>query len=325
MRDESVLAHISKLKKFDLNLLVIFELIFVTGSVKQAAETLSVTSPAISQALVKLRNFFGDPLFVRQGQNLSPTTIAVSLHAHLGETFGPLLNSITHLSEPQIKSRFVVYCSPYAAIRILPFVAKQIELHNFNCEILHISSDAVINNIDDILTYRKADFILDTNSYYSFSTVSEPFIFEDTVAVCRKGHPRLGKTLTKEQLQSERSTRLLVDSEVVRRTQTGLDDNLGDRDFFFSSSSIISLAAMVEYSDCVSFVSGWFAQKFCDTFDFRILETNFVPEKVCFYLTYNKSSLKNKDFTFLLSCFNACAQELSTSESGEVDVRYRPD
>ncbi|WP_372604028.1 LysR family transcriptional regulator [Actibacterium sp.] len=65
--------HISRT---DLNLFVVFEAIYSQGGVTRAAETLNLTQPTISHALGRLRDRMDDPLFVRHGQKLVPTSAA---------------------------------------------------------------------------------------------------------------------------------------------------------------------------------------------------------------------------------------------------------
>lgn len=65
-----------RLARFDLNLLQIFDAIHAKGGVSAAARHLNLSQPAISHALAKLRDAFGDPLFVRQGNRLVPTPAA---------------------------------------------------------------------------------------------------------------------------------------------------------------------------------------------------------------------------------------------------------
>ena len=59
------MANLYDLKKFDLNLLVIFECIYQHLSISKAAETLYITPSAVSQSLQRLRNQLNDPLFIR--------------------------------------------------------------------------------------------------------------------------------------------------------------------------------------------------------------------------------------------------------------------
>lgn len=71
------------LENFDLNLLMVFEAVYETGNVGQAAERLRLTQPALSHALARLRQHTGDDLFRRRGRRMAPTPRAEELSAPL--------------------------------------------------------------------------------------------------------------------------------------------------------------------------------------------------------------------------------------------------
>ena len=73
------MANLYDLKKFDLNLLVIFECIYQHLSISKAAESLYITPSAVSQSLQRLRAQFNDPLFIRSGKGIAPTTTGLNL------------------------------------------------------------------------------------------------------------------------------------------------------------------------------------------------------------------------------------------------------
>src|SRR5476651_1629771 len=106
MENRTILDKVKKLRKFDLNLLVVFEVVYTCKSGVKAAQILNVTPPSISQSLVRLRNYFADALFVRQGSGLTPTTVAVNLHEHLQGGFEQLLNSLDHFSDEEANRKF---------------------------------------------------------------------------------------------------------------------------------------------------------------------------------------------------------------------------
>lgn len=64
------------LHKFDLNFLTLFDALHRTRSVTGAARQLSLSQPATSSALGRMRKRFGDPLFVRTPQGMVPTPLA---------------------------------------------------------------------------------------------------------------------------------------------------------------------------------------------------------------------------------------------------------
>jgi len=68
---------------FDLNLVRAFIAIFETRSVTQAAERLGLTQPTMSHSLARLRDLYGDRLFARGGQGLTPSAVAERLYEQL--------------------------------------------------------------------------------------------------------------------------------------------------------------------------------------------------------------------------------------------------
>ena len=64
------------LLSLDLNLLLTFLVVFRERSVSGAAQHLRVTQPAVSGSLVRLREFFNDPLFLRRDRKMQPTAKA---------------------------------------------------------------------------------------------------------------------------------------------------------------------------------------------------------------------------------------------------------
>lgn len=73
----------SNIRTIDLNLLKVFDALLDEGSVTRAAARLSLTQPAVSGSLTRLREGFNDPLFVRTRRGIVPTTHALSLGAQV--------------------------------------------------------------------------------------------------------------------------------------------------------------------------------------------------------------------------------------------------
>ncbi|HUX25206.1 MAG TPA: LysR family transcriptional regulator [Burkholderiales bacterium] len=63
----------------DLNLLRAFDAIATAGSVTVAGARIGLSQPAMSNALARLRELFGDPLFVRTPRGMRPTPFAQQL------------------------------------------------------------------------------------------------------------------------------------------------------------------------------------------------------------------------------------------------------
>lgn len=84
------------LRRIDLNLLLIFEVLMRERSVSRAAQVLGRTQSAISHALARLREQLGDPLLIKQGGVMQPSPFAL----HLVDDLCPILRSIERVLTP---------------------------------------------------------------------------------------------------------------------------------------------------------------------------------------------------------------------------------
>jgi DNA-binding transcriptional LysR family regulator len=68
-----------QLKDIDLNLLVVFDAIYRERHLTRTGRLLHRTPSAISRSLNRLRVLFNDPLFVREGNRMQPSSLADAL------------------------------------------------------------------------------------------------------------------------------------------------------------------------------------------------------------------------------------------------------
>mgnify|MGYP003142496454 CR=1 FL=1 len=86
------------LRKLDLNLLIVFETVYKTGSVSEAARVLGMTQPTVSNALARLRDHFSDQLFVRRDRSMKPTARARALLPPVKEALTALRRGLSPVS-----------------------------------------------------------------------------------------------------------------------------------------------------------------------------------------------------------------------------------
>ncbi|MBN8902499.1 MAG: hypothetical protein BGO51_01545 [Rhodospirillales bacterium 69-11] len=75
----------AELRRLDLTLLLVFEEAMASGKLSAVARRLGLTQSAISHALKRLRDIFGDELFVRTPRGVQPTPRALALRGPLSE------------------------------------------------------------------------------------------------------------------------------------------------------------------------------------------------------------------------------------------------
>ncbi len=108
--------------KVDLNLLSVLQALLAEGSVTKAARRLRVGQPAASHALTRLRDLFGDPLFVRAGRAVVPTPRAEALREPLARLLAEaarLVSSESSFTPAKTTRTFTLTC-PDLLAPVLP-------------------------------------------------------------------------------------------------------------------------------------------------------------------------------------------------------------
>ncbi|MAK90386.1 MAG: LysR family transcriptional regulator [Oleibacter sp.] len=87
--------HKINLSRVDLNLFVVFDAIYREGNLTRASEQLSLSQPAVSHALNRLRERFDDPLFERAGKGMTPTPLAKAIIPRVRAALQDLESTLT--------------------------------------------------------------------------------------------------------------------------------------------------------------------------------------------------------------------------------------
>ncbi|MFT8953361.1 MAG: LysR family transcriptional regulator [Gluconobacter sp.] len=100
----------NNISRIDLNLAHVFLALWHERSVSRAAERLSLTQPAVSSALRRLREACGDELFVRTRYGMQPTAHAVAIAETLEMNVSSLRSSLGLRGQfdPASSSRFFI-------------------------------------------------------------------------------------------------------------------------------------------------------------------------------------------------------------------------
>lgn len=85
------------LRNLDLNLLKTLDALLDERSVTRAAQRLALTQPAVSGMLTRLRECFGDPLFIRNRHGITPTLRALELAIPVKQ----ILAEVSQLLQPK--------------------------------------------------------------------------------------------------------------------------------------------------------------------------------------------------------------------------------
>ncbi|NVK25833.1 MAG: LysR family transcriptional regulator [Gammaproteobacteria bacterium] len=115
--------------KIDLNLLVYLDVLLREKNVTRAADQLSITQPAMSNGLKRLRELFSDPILVRTSEGMMPTARALQLQPVVRDVLSKLEATIQPETdfEPATSNRtFRIMASDYAETTLLAKVLGEL-------------------------------------------------------------------------------------------------------------------------------------------------------------------------------------------------------
>lgn len=289
------MANLYDLKKFDLNLLVIFECIYQHLSISKAAETLFITPSAVSQSLQRLRNQLNDPLFIRSGKGITPTTVGTNLHIHLEQNLNQLEQTINIMHGSKLTKNFVIYCPQLVTPQVmLEPMMRLMDLHNYEIELhdLLLAPDST----ESLLAYRKADLVFSFAPVQNRSIVCTPFKTLPFTLVCRNDHPRINGKIEIEDLLQEKFTAFLSEEPGVKDYQQKMNHKLSERNIVFRSDSFMSILAMISASDLVGVAPETTFEQFGKVLNLKRVEVDYKLPPVEIYMMYNRSALNSPVF-----------------------------
>ncbi|WP_435954605.1 YbeF family transcriptional regulator [Dryocola sp. BD626] len=278
------------LRNVDLNLLTIFEAVYVHKGIVNAAKVLNLTPSAISQSIQKLRLIFPDPLFIRKGQGVAPTAYAAHLHEYISQGLESILSALDINNTLDKQRTITIATHPTLGALIIPDIYSVIQRVNPKLLIRNIP----ITDGESQLTQFQSDLLIDL-SHHSGRSIATQKLYEDKiVAVCRRDHPSAQTHQTLEDMRSLGQTFLILQDDLLRDVRQIVSDFFPQRQITFSSFNFVTVAAVLGSSDLIGFMPSRVYNMFKDTFNLREINADlFASSTLEFNLHYNKLSMRD--------------------------------
>jgi DNA-binding transcriptional LysR family regulator len=196
------------LRALDLNLLKVFDVVMAERSLTRAAHLLSITQPAVSNSLRRLREALGDELLVRKGRTLEPTPRAQELWPAVRDMLQRLQNALApQVFDPATASTtFVLTMADATAAELMPPLVELITAHapGLSLRVVPLTTrdprrlldeghaDLAIGNFPAVMS----DLTARAQAGEAVSYLHHRLFQGEYVCVMRKGHPLAKGPLT---------------------------------------------------------------------------------------------------------------------------------
>lgn len=185
-----------RFKGLDLNLIVAFEALMTDRSVSRAAQRLNLSQPAMSNALARLRSYFGDELLIARNKRMYPTPFAETLLPQVRqalETMEGVIATSRHFDPATTNRTFRIMTSDYIATSILfPIVTRlAATAPGVRIELLLPSPRRI-----ELLESGGIDLLITLQEYVTPELPSERLFEDEYRLVGRAEHPALSGETT---------------------------------------------------------------------------------------------------------------------------------
>lgn len=189
-----------RFKGLDLNLLVAFNVLMDTRSVSRAAEQLNLSQPAMSAALGRLRDYFGDELLVLHGKRMFPTSYAETLVPAVEDALrriDAVISTSTSFDPATSQRAFRLIASDYITAAVIAPLSRRLA-H----EAPGIRLEAVLpsDGSADLIAQGAFDLLITPEDFISQSQPAELFFEERHVVVGWSENPLFAGEVTADDI-----------------------------------------------------------------------------------------------------------------------------
>lgn len=181
-----------KLRSMNLNYLVVFATVYKERSISQAAMELHLSQPAVSNALARLREYFGDPLFERNMQGMQPTPRARALIQPIQKALSTLEHGLLQdeaFDYSSSRRSFVIAMGDYGETVFIPRLLSWLTHHapHIHLQIRPEPSAEIQRQLKD----GSIDLALDYFTLPQPEFLSKCLLTDTLITLARPGHPEI--------------------------------------------------------------------------------------------------------------------------------------
>jgi LysR family nod box-dependent transcriptional activator len=256
-----------RFKGLDLNLIVAFEALMSDRSVSRAAQRLNLSQPAMSNALARLRSYFGDELLIARNKRMYATPFAETLLPQVRqalETMEGVIATSRHFDPATTNRTFRIMTSDYIATSILfPIVTRlAVTAPGVRIELLLPSPRRI-----ELLESGGIDLLITLQEYVAPELPSERLFEDEYRLVGRAGHPALSAETTLAAMLAYEHVHVAIGDERLPSFGDAYLDRMGiQRRVAMIAPNFGMLPSLLQDTDWLALIQGRLAAQMARNF-----------------------------------------------------------
>lgn len=265
------------LRDVDANLLLSLHALLEERNLTRAGERITMTQPAMSGALTRLRKHFGDELLVRTGRGFELTPLAEGLRPQVAdavEAAEALLGNHREFTPRSSTKQFDVSMSEYAMTVLAEPLTRLLAKHAPDCS---VSFDSVPPSREQFESQLMRRDLIVVPLGFELPGRTQPVFTDELACVVTRNNPRLHDgTLSFDDLHAmpHAVAEFLSAPDAERPLEVELArQGLSDRVVLVRVASLLTLPFAVAGTEMCAFVPARLARRCLETLDLVIART----------------------------------------------------
>lgn len=284
------------IRNVDLNLLLVLKELLLEKNTVRVGEKLGLSQPAVSHALKRLREAFGDPLMVRASRGLVPTRRALELEAQIVEL---IKNAEQLFDKPKVfnpkdsKLTFRIATTDYMEQLILPGLLAILENEAPGCTVITRPTYGSLPKAEleeGSIDIAIAGFYRDMpDNFYKQNIIEDNF-----VCVARRGNALFKGPLSLKKYAGAKHVLISMDGDMKSRAQALLKKQGLDQQFAAGVSSFNAPGWILTRTDLLLTCPRKLAESFQVHLPIEIKELPFQLEKISIVQAWHARNHKDE-------------------------------
>ncbi len=293
------------LRSFDLNLLRVLDAMLTWRNTTRVGEAIGLSQPAVSSALGRLRAALADSLFVREGNLLVPTPLALSLRDPVRSALESLEHALFSggaFDPAQCHRAFTIGASDYFNEMLMPHLAAAVShsAPNVRLKMLPAATETLVSS----LTAERFDLVASISVDVP-DWIEKRLAFQaSNVVAARADHPMIkeleaGSRLPLDLFCGMPHVIFSVTDDFTHFEDKALEAIGRSRDVRFTVPGYYGVGRVVAQSELLGVLPARFALSVASKLGLRIFRLPFEMPLIGLYLYWRKRDAANREHEWL--------------------------
>jgi LysR family transcriptional regulator, mexEF-oprN operon transcriptional activator len=289
------------IRRLDVSVLLVFHELIQCRRTTRVAERIGVSQSAISHALKRLREVFGDPLFTRRADGMEPTARALEIAVEIAtvlDTLADLVHTPSRFDPGKSKRLFRISANDLVGALLAGPLVADLKMHAPSAR-LRFRFAVGVDSLD-MLRRDDIDLAIGFVGSLPDGFVAVPLIEEGFSVVARRDHPRVKRTLALPRYLELDHLLVSFRGGMSGTIDRALERRSLERRVVASVPMFLTAFATVATSDVIATVPTRLAKLYAEGFGLRILRVPMEIEPFPIFAVRHDRSMRDTGIDWLL-------------------------